>query len=72
MSSHIPSQFPIVNIEIFKTNSISINSSISAMIDDCFQLYAKYLIDNHKPITNNNIQQLFKDEKGLQFLIPMF
>jgi hypothetical protein len=69
--SHIPSQIPIVNLEIFKTNSISLNSHISAMIDDCTQLYAKHLTDNHKPI-NNNIQQLFKDERGLQFLIPIF
>jgi hypothetical protein len=36
--SHIPSQIPIVNLEIFKTNSISLNTYISAMIDDWTQL----------------------------------
>jgi hypothetical protein len=42
------------------------------MIDDWTQLYANHLTDNHKPINNNNIQQLFKDERGPQFLIPIF
>jgi hypothetical protein len=42
------------------------------MIDDWTQLYPKHLTDNRKPINNNNIQQLFKDERGLQFLIPIF
>jgi hypothetical protein len=56
-SSHLPSQYQIVNIEIFKTHSNSINACLKAMINNLTQLYANHLTNTQDLVNHNSIFQ---------------